>query len=178
MPSSPLPSSPLRRPGILALAALPALLLSLTACGGSDDDGDAAAGDGGGGDQQNAHLTFDAVEDLVASEVPADANCAAHKWTDVNPTLAPLFAEATSSHELGCWAAETDVSASTPAEVLYAEFADAATATAFVEANFAFSYDVVQDDAAVALVSIVSLPDLAEDIAGLCDCDVQEGKTP
>lgn len=170
-----MPALPLRRSGAIALSVLPALLLGLTACGGSDDEGDTGADDR---TQQDAHLSFEAVEDLVASEVPADADCAAHKWTDVNPTLAPLFGEATEAHELGCWAAEADVSASTPAEVLYAEFADEATTTAFVEANFAFSYDVVQDGAAVALVSIVSLPDLAEDIAGLCDCDVQEGKTP
>lgn len=163
-----------RRHGVLALTALPALLLGLSACSGSDDEG----ADADEPTTQDAHLTFEAVEDLVAKKVPASADCAAHKWTDVNPTLAPIFAEATASHELGCWAGEQDVSASVPAEVLYAEFTDEATATSFIEANFAFSYDIVQDGAAVALVSIVSLPDLAEDIAGLCDCEVQEGKTP
>ncbi|HVK30133.1 MAG TPA: hypothetical protein VM575_17475 [Nocardioides sp.] len=165
-----------RRRGVLALSVFPALLLGLAACSGSDDDGGDTDADGP--TQQDAHLTFEALEDLVAKEVPADASCAAHRWTDVNPTLAPIFGEATVSHELGCWADEQDVSASVPAEVLYAEFADEATATSFVEANFAFSYDIVQDGATVALVSIVSLPDLATDIAGLCDCDVQEGKTP
>lgn len=163
-----------RHRGALVLPALAALLLALTACGGSDDNGD---NDDGGG-EPDAHLTFEAVEDLVASKVSPDDSCAAHKWTDVNPTLAPLFSEATTSHELGCWAAESDVSASVPAEVLYAEFADEPAATSFVEANFAFSYDVVQDGATLALVSIVDLPDLAQDIAELCDCEVQEGKTP
>lgn len=173
------PRRPRRRPAtrLAALAALPALLLVLSACGGSDDADDKDS-DTPDGDAAPAGLSFAAVEDVVASEAAPSDTCAEHRWTDVVPATASVFADATSSQELGCWATSEDVSASIPGEVYYAEFADEATATAFLADNFQFSYDKVQDGAAVVLVNIVELPDLADEIADLCDCDVTEGATP
>lgn len=171
-----LPSARRTTPRAIAVVALPALLLSVSACGGSDDS---TAGDGASSDAPPPGLSFEGIQALTPTDRWADnPDCPIGQW-DENPTGVSdeLLPKVTFFRQLDCYVDQDQIDVGFPELIqagIYVEFSDEAAATQYADEAYSTS-DVIVDGSKVFTIGAAFDPDLAGEVAELCDCDIQEG---